>query len=72
MSTLLLCDIHIELHSSPLLEGNEARYFTIKKDTVANRAAGVAPPAPTYNYTDLPDSQYDIPPFVGKLSPISM
>ena len=48
--------------------GNEARYFTIKSDTTANRDADVTPPAPSYNYTDLPDSQYDIPPFVGKFN----
>ena len=51
-----------------ILKGNEARYFTLKKDTVSNRADDVAPPAPVYNYTDLPDSQYAIPPFVGRFT----
>ena len=38
----------------------------MKENTAINRAADVAPSPPVYSYTDLPDLQYDIPPFVGE------
>ena len=46
------------------IAGNEARHFTVKVDSTANRLAGAAPPAPVYNYTYLPGVAI---PFVGKL-----
>ena len=37
-----------------LLQGNEARHFSVKADTTGNRAAAVAPAPVTYTYTRLP------------------
>lgn len=41
--------------------GNEARHFTIKDNTAANQAAGIAPAPVVYTYTNIDGLS-----FVGK------